>query len=360
MLARAGRRLRAPHDRQGRPARCAGGRVRRYSGRRNVVGLSGAAAQGGAARAGGAVQASQPAPPHRAPARRARHRHEMNRRTIARPVSLEGIGLHLGAACRLTFHPARERARASSFGEPISPGRRRFRRSPSTRCSPSGTRSSAKIRSPCTRWSTCSRRSRAAGSMTSRSSSTARSRRSWTAARRRSSTRSCRPGIVEQPGEVQYLTLRAPMTLRGRRVDVRGDAVAATRAGRHDRLSAPADRAAAVLATASRAERFAQELGAGADVRIRARGRSAAGDGADPGRVARQRRRARRARRCVGTRRCAGPTSSCGTRRWIVVGDLALAGARVRARIIAHQAESPRNGSTGARDASRRSRRRRR
>ena len=30
----------------------------------------------------------------------------MNRRTIARPVSLEGIGLHLGAACRLTFRPA--------------------------------------------------------------------------------------------------------------------------------------------------------------------------------------------------------------------------------------------------------------
>lgn len=30
----------------------------------------------------------------------------MNRRTIARSVSLEGIGLHLGAACRLTFHPA--------------------------------------------------------------------------------------------------------------------------------------------------------------------------------------------------------------------------------------------------------------
>ncbi len=30
----------------------------------------------------------------------------MNRRTIARAVSLEGIGLHLGAACRLTFRPA--------------------------------------------------------------------------------------------------------------------------------------------------------------------------------------------------------------------------------------------------------------
>ena len=30
----------------------------------------------------------------------------MNRRTIARPVTLEGIGLHLGASCRLSFHPA--------------------------------------------------------------------------------------------------------------------------------------------------------------------------------------------------------------------------------------------------------------
>lgn len=30
----------------------------------------------------------------------------MNRRTIARPVSLEGIGLHLGAACRISFQPA--------------------------------------------------------------------------------------------------------------------------------------------------------------------------------------------------------------------------------------------------------------
>ncbi len=30
----------------------------------------------------------------------------MKRRTIARPVSLEGIGLHLGAACHLSFRPA--------------------------------------------------------------------------------------------------------------------------------------------------------------------------------------------------------------------------------------------------------------
>ena len=30
----------------------------------------------------------------------------MNRRTIARPVSLQGVGLHLGAECRLSFRPA--------------------------------------------------------------------------------------------------------------------------------------------------------------------------------------------------------------------------------------------------------------
>jgi UDP-3-O-[3-hydroxymyristoyl] N-acetylglucosamine deacetylase/3-hydroxyacyl-[acyl-carrier-protein] dehydratase len=30
----------------------------------------------------------------------------MNRRTIARPVSLQGIGLHLGSECRLSFRPA--------------------------------------------------------------------------------------------------------------------------------------------------------------------------------------------------------------------------------------------------------------
>src|SRR5512143_2329232 len=30
----------------------------------------------------------------------------MSRRTIARAVSLEGIGLHLGAACQLSFRPA--------------------------------------------------------------------------------------------------------------------------------------------------------------------------------------------------------------------------------------------------------------
>ncbi|HEY4136819.1 MAG TPA: UDP-3-O-acyl-N-acetylglucosamine deacetylase, partial [Casimicrobiaceae bacterium] len=50
----------------------------------------------------------------------------MNRRTIAREVSLEGIGLHLGAACRLTFRPAKSGSgvvfrRADLFGCPTIP-----------------------------------------------------------------------------------------------------------------------------------------------------------------------------------------------------------------------------------------------
>src|SRR5256885_12599681 len=50
----------------------------------------------------------------------------MNRRTIARPVSLEGIGLHLGAACQLSFRPAKSGAgitfcRTDLPGAPIIP-----------------------------------------------------------------------------------------------------------------------------------------------------------------------------------------------------------------------------------------------
>jgi len=52
----------------------------------------------------------------------------MNRRTITRPVSLEGIGLHLGAACRLTFRPASSGAgisfrRTDLPGAPLIPAR---------------------------------------------------------------------------------------------------------------------------------------------------------------------------------------------------------------------------------------------
>lgn len=50
----------------------------------------------------------------------------MNRRTIAQPVSLEGIGLHLGAACRLAFNPAPSGAgitfrRVDLPGSPVIP-----------------------------------------------------------------------------------------------------------------------------------------------------------------------------------------------------------------------------------------------
>jgi UDP-3-O-[3-hydroxymyristoyl] N-acetylglucosamine deacetylase/3-hydroxyacyl-[acyl-carrier-protein] dehydratase len=52
----------------------------------------------------------------------------MNRRTIAHPVSLEGVGLHLGAACRLSFRPAPSGAgvgfcRTDLPGAPIIPAR---------------------------------------------------------------------------------------------------------------------------------------------------------------------------------------------------------------------------------------------
>jgi UDP-3-O-[3-hydroxymyristoyl] N-acetylglucosamine deacetylase/3-hydroxyacyl-[acyl-carrier-protein] dehydratase len=52
----------------------------------------------------------------------------MKRRTIARPVSLEGIGLHLGAACQLTFRPGTSGAgilfrRIDLAGAPTIPAR---------------------------------------------------------------------------------------------------------------------------------------------------------------------------------------------------------------------------------------------
>ena len=83
----------------------------------------------------------------------------------------------------------------------------------------------------------------------------------------------------------------------------------------------------------SRARAFERELALGADLRLRARGRGAARDGADS--------RARRPR----TRSCSTSTGwSRTTLRWPdefvrhktmdCVGDLALAGARVRARIV--------------------------
>src|SRR4051812_22435942 len=70
-----------------------------------MVRLSCAPTQRGPTRAGGTLQAPEPFTPHRAFAHQY-SRAEMKRRTIARPVSLEGIGLHLGEACRLTFLPA--------------------------------------------------------------------------------------------------------------------------------------------------------------------------------------------------------------------------------------------------------------
>ncbi len=55
----------------------------------------------------------------------------MKRRTIARPVSLDGIGLHLGAACQLTFRPGASGAgvlfrRIDLAGAPTIPARADF------------------------------------------------------------------------------------------------------------------------------------------------------------------------------------------------------------------------------------------
>ena len=125
--------------------------------------------------------------------------------------------------------------------------RRRFRRSPSTRCSPSVARSSARIRCPCTRWSTSSRPSRAADSTTSRFG--------WTRPEPPIMDGSAAPfvdalvsaGVAGATGRSAVPRAAQADDVRRRRVAIRGDALARTRAGRHDRLSASDDRRAALL-----------------------------------------------------------------------------------------------------------------
>ena len=85
------------------------------------------------------------------------------RRSVIRsrePVALEGIGLHLGAACRLTFRPGAERG-----GDRVPPRRSagRARDSGARRaCGAARERRTQLGKEPkrCTRWSTCSPRSR--------------------------------------------------------------------------------------------------------------------------------------------------------------------------------------------------------
>ena len=110
--------LRTSHDRARRATRGAGGRVRRYPGRRDVVGLSGAAASGGAARAGGAVQAAVADPRTRA-ARSTRDERTTSADAAhhrAAGDASTGIGLHLGVAvhARVPSRAERTRHRASS------------------------------------------------------------------------------------------------------------------------------------------------------------------------------------------------------------------------------------------------------
>src|SRR4051812_34340589 len=67
----------------------------------------GATAHGVAPRVGGPLQARAFRGPDRAILQQPGSRpHEMTRRTIARDVTLEGTGLHLGVPVRMTFRPA--------------------------------------------------------------------------------------------------------------------------------------------------------------------------------------------------------------------------------------------------------------
>ncbi len=91
------------------PARRAGGRARRRAGGRDLVRLSRPPASRGAAGAGGAVQALGVHSPTRAAARQGGVVSSvgvLGRQTILGEASLAGIGLHLGLPCTLTFRPA--------------------------------------------------------------------------------------------------------------------------------------------------------------------------------------------------------------------------------------------------------------
>src|SRR5206468_9139361 len=106
---RTGRDQWTPHDRLAGDTCGAGWSVRRRSGRRDVVRISRTT-----------TQRVAPGPCHVVSTRtpdeaigeitygiRARLvERAMTRRTIARATSLEGVGLHMGVPCRLTFLPA--------------------------------------------------------------------------------------------------------------------------------------------------------------------------------------------------------------------------------------------------------------
>ena len=218
----------------------------------------------------------------------------MNRRTIARPVSLEGIGLHLGAACRLSFRPAASGAgivfrRTDLAGAPTIPARRRARgahRAPhaARRRSGVGAHGGARAR-------------RGGGLRDRRPRDRARRGRAADHGRQRRAVRrrAASAGIVEQAGEVQVSSrCAAPIAFARRRVD----ATRSTPAPDLE-LDVTIEFPHALIGRQRGCYRVTRDsvragARAGADVRVRARGRGAAVDGADPGRVARQRRRARR------------------------------------------------------------------
>src|SRR4030095_1922423 len=99
----AGWRGRTPHHWRWREGRGGSGRVRGHPGRGDVVGLPGPSPSSIVA-----CECSAPAPcrDYQDAREAGGTRMSATRRTIARPVTLEGVGLHLGVPCRLTFRPA--------------------------------------------------------------------------------------------------------------------------------------------------------------------------------------------------------------------------------------------------------------
>ena len=241
----------------------------------------------------------------------------MKRRTIARPVSLEGIGLHLGAACQLTFRPGASGAgvlfrRTDLAGRADDSSARRPRGA-----RPSVTRSSARIRS---RVHTVEHVLAAvvgcgiddleidlnAGEPPIMDGSGAPFVDALVAA-----------GIVEHAGEVKYLTIRAPMTFTD------GESTYEVVPSPDLELDVTIDFPHAMIGRQRGCYRVTPETfragsRSGPNVWIRPRGGIAAREGTDSGRVARQRDRSRREwsdRRD----RFDGPTSSCGTKRSTVL-----------------------------------------
>ena len=183
-----------------------------------------------------------------------------------------------------------------------------------------------------------------------RSSSMAPSRRSWTAARRRFSTRCGRAGVdgAARRGAVSYAPVGRSVSSTASR-STRRTRRTRSICRRVDRISASADRTPGVPLRGD-ARRVRARDGAGANVRVRSRGRRAAVARADSqGASTAERRRARRATVWSSTT-LRWPDEFVRHKAMDCVGDLALAGRTSRAQRRRAQTESPRNGLAGSRD----------